>query len=173
MLSSLRFVCQTSEDAIVIAATLYKSLVAHMKVKERRPRNKNGVTSCMSITSSLNNDTKNSSMPVRPPRKKRSSTSSIISESEVMSVSIAYLHSSLGTSSNRNIQRSRFCSFILLFSAIFLTRFQSSLLSSNVLEIFAFYVFFGLFFFSFLVTSFISFLTFYLPLFALYLAKLH
>ncbi|CAH0549375.1 unnamed protein product [Brassicogethes aeneus] len=77
------FVCQTSEDAIVIAATLYKSLVTHMKAKEKKPRNKNGVT-CMSLASSTYHD---GSMPVRPPRKKRSTTSSIVSESDNLQVS--------------------------------------------------------------------------------------
>ncbi|KAG5888089.1 hypothetical protein JTB14_024860 [Gonioctena quinquepunctata] len=81
------FVCQTSEDAIVIAATLYKSLVAHMKAKERRPRNRNGVTTCMSIASSLNKDKHNNSIPVRPPRKKRSSTSSVVSTNDAISIS--------------------------------------------------------------------------------------
>lgn len=73
------FVCQTSEDAIVIAATLYKSLMAHMKAKEMRVRNRNGVT-CMSTASSVLND---GSVPVRPPRKKKSSTSSTTSDRDV------------------------------------------------------------------------------------------
>ncbi|CAG9821440.1 unnamed protein product [Phaedon cochleariae] len=82
------FVCQTSEDAIVIAATLYKSLVAHMKAKERRPKNRNGVTTCMSVASSLNKEYKSGSIPVRPPRKKRSSTtSSVISANDAISIS--------------------------------------------------------------------------------------
>lgn len=67
----------------MIAATLYKSLVAHMKAKEKKPRNKNGVT-CMSIASSTYQDKNN--IPVRPPRKKRSTTSSIISESDNLNV---------------------------------------------------------------------------------------
>ncbi|KAJ8958039.1 hypothetical protein NQ318_002045 [Aromia moschata] len=81
------FVCQTSEDAIVIAATLYKSLVAHMKAKERRPRNKNGVTTCMSVASSSYNDRSSHIVPVRPPRKKRSTASSIISETDALNSS--------------------------------------------------------------------------------------
>ncbi|GJQ79791.1 hypothetical protein Trydic_g23258 [Trypoxylus dichotomus] len=68
------FICQTSEDAIVIAATLYKALMAHMKAKERKPKNKNGVT-CMSVGSSIYNDP--GGAPVRPPRRKRSSNSSV------------------------------------------------------------------------------------------------
>ncbi|XP_072934384.1 uncharacterized protein [Epargyreus clarus] len=74
------FVCQTTEDAIVIAATLYKSLMSHMSRQghsdKKKLRNRNGV-SCMSITSSLpTND-----VPVRPPRKKRS-TSSLSGDSD-------------------------------------------------------------------------------------------
>ncbi|KAF7283532.1 hypothetical protein GWI33_000364 [Rhynchophorus ferrugineus] len=72
------FVCQTSEDAIVIAATLYKSLVNHMKHKERRLQNKNGITTCMSTTSSTIADKNGSLVPVRPPRRKRSSAASSI-----------------------------------------------------------------------------------------------
>lgn len=79
------FVCQTSEDAIVIAATLYKSLMAHMKAKEKQPKNRNGIT-CMSITSSTLNGKEDSSIPVRPPRKKRSTTSSISSERNSLEV---------------------------------------------------------------------------------------
>lgn len=53
------FVCQTPENAIVIAATLYQSLLAHMSGgggpnqsdKQKKPRNQNGV-SCVSIASS-------------------------------------------------------------------------------------------------------------------------
>ncbi|KAJ2940259.1 hypothetical protein O0L34_g11828 [Tuta absoluta] len=68
------FVCQTTEDAIVIAATLYKSLMSHMSRQgqhdKKKLRNRNGV-SCMSVASSVSpND-----VPVRPPRKKRSTSS--------------------------------------------------------------------------------------------------
>ncbi|CAK1541669.1 unnamed protein product [Leptosia nina] len=68
------FVCQTTEDAIVIAATLYKSLMSHMSrqghADNKKFKNRNGV-SCMSIASSLpTND-----IPIRPPRKKRSTSS--------------------------------------------------------------------------------------------------
>ncbi|XP_063923910.1 uncharacterized protein LOC135138021 isoform X1 [Zophobas morio] len=76
------FVCQTSEDAIVIAATLYKSLMAHMKSKEKKPKSRNGIT-CMSAASSTFNE-KSSITPVRPPRKKRSTASSITSENEAL-----------------------------------------------------------------------------------------
>lgn len=80
------FICQTSEDAIVIAATLYKSLMAHMKAKEKVPKNRNGVT-CMSIASSVCNE---SSAPTRPPRKKKSTTSSVKSPTGTMDVSILF-----------------------------------------------------------------------------------
>ncbi|XP_045770316.1 uncharacterized protein LOC123870881 isoform X1 [Maniola jurtina] len=68
------FVCQTTEDAIVIAATLYKSLMSHMSRQghneSKKLKNRNGV-SCMSVSSSLPaND-----IPIRPPRKKRSTSS--------------------------------------------------------------------------------------------------
>lgn len=72
------FVCQTTEDAIVIAATLYKSLMSHMSRQghnDKKFKNRNGI-SCMSIASSNQND-----VPVRPPRKKRS-TSSISGDSD-------------------------------------------------------------------------------------------
>lgn len=82
------FVCQTSEDAIVIAATLYKSLMAHMKAKEMKPKNRNGVT-CMSVASSVfNENCGGSSAPVRPPRKKKSSCSSVISDRDALEVQI-------------------------------------------------------------------------------------
>ncbi|CAD6995515.1 unnamed protein product [Ceratitis capitata] len=51
------FICKSTEDAIVIAATLYQSLMAHVNsssqrsTKRRTPRNQNGV-SCISIASS-------------------------------------------------------------------------------------------------------------------------
>lgn len=94
------FICQTPEDAIVIAATLYQSLMSHMSTsqnkKSRKPRNQNGV-SCISITSSsiggnnqfgsvalrqLDQPTTvrpklTSNLPSRPPRKKRSASSSL------------------------------------------------------------------------------------------------
>lgn len=51
------FICKSTEDAIVIAATLYQSLMAHVSTsshrstKRRTPRQQNGV-SCVSIASS-------------------------------------------------------------------------------------------------------------------------
>ncbi|XP_055702862.1 uncharacterized protein LOC129801626 isoform X4 [Phlebotomus papatasi] len=93
------FVCQSPEDAIVIAATLYQSLMAHMgsgsNEKPRRPKNRNGV-SCMSIASSSVTNKLGSSIaqksvshrsippPARPPRKKRSATSSLSGESDAI-----------------------------------------------------------------------------------------
>lgn len=100
------YVCQTPEDAIVIAATLYQSLMAHMgnsqNQKPRKPRNQNGV-SCISIaSSSVANGRYNESLtkimqnrlevprhkpppvPSRPPRKKRSATSSLSGDSDVI-----------------------------------------------------------------------------------------
>ncbi|KAJ6623921.1 hypothetical protein Bhyg_16364 [Pseudolycoriella hygida] len=100
------YVCQTPEDAIVIAATLYQSLMAHMgnsqNEKPRKPRNQNGV-SCISIaSSSVANGRYNENLtkiiqnklevprhkpppvPSRPPRKKRSASSSISGESDVI-----------------------------------------------------------------------------------------
>lgn len=72
------FVCQTSEDAIVVAATLYKSLMSHMTRQshvdvdgKKRLKNRNGV-SCMSIASSV---TPMQEVPMRPPRKKHSTSS--------------------------------------------------------------------------------------------------
>lgn len=74
------FVCQTTEDAIVIAATLYKSLMAHMSRQghsdHKKLKNRNGV-SCLSVGSSMSPH----EIPTRPPRKKRS-TSSLSGESD-------------------------------------------------------------------------------------------
>lgn len=96
------FVCQSPEDAIVIAATLYQSLMTHMDTsqtrKSRKPRNQNGV-SCVSIASSsvgmaggqhlieANSKTNMAGRtgrpngvvvnPPRPQRKKRSATRSL------------------------------------------------------------------------------------------------
>lgn len=70
------FVCQTTEDAIVIAATLYKSLMSHMSRQghsdRKKLKNKNGV-SCLSVGSSRSPH--EIVIPVRPPRKKRSTSS--------------------------------------------------------------------------------------------------
>lgn len=95
------YVCQTPEDAIVIAATLYQSLMTHMEnaqnVRTRKPRNQNGV-SCISIASSSVTNLKSSqmhhlisdiskqkppSLPSRPPRKKRSASNSLSGNSDI------------------------------------------------------------------------------------------
>lgn len=97
------FVCETPEDAIVIAATLYQSLMSHVNnsnsnksVKRRTPRNQNGV-SCVSIASSSavtgsnyiqaaqgsrRNSVARSSVPSRPTRKKRVVTTSLSTDSD-------------------------------------------------------------------------------------------
>lgn len=92
------FVCQTPENAIVIAATLYQCLLAHMgnsqNQRPRKPRNQNGV-SCISIaSSSMANRRYGSSFPVnyrptsvpppppRPARMKRTATSSLSGDSD-------------------------------------------------------------------------------------------
>lgn len=110
------FVCQTPEDAIVIAATLYQSLMAHMShgapsSRSRRPKNRNGI-SCISIASSStaaaatagaattgvsaqtlaasiqrslsHRSSSGKQPPARPPRKKRSATSSLSGESDAI-----------------------------------------------------------------------------------------
>lgn len=60
--------------------------MAHMKAKEKKPKNRNGIT-CMSIASSTYNEKCSDVIPVRPPRKKRSTTSSVTSEPDVLDVS--------------------------------------------------------------------------------------
>lgn len=108
------FICKSTEDAIVIAATLYQSLMAHVNsnshrsTKRRAPRNQNGV-SCVSIASSsavtgsnyhsrsqltsggrkssfrsTNGSTVGTSVASRSSRKKRVSNSSLSSSSNVI-----------------------------------------------------------------------------------------
>lgn len=71
------FVCQTPENAIVLAATLYQSLLAHMNQSQsersRKPRNQNGV-SCISLASgsvanrkSVSNSSHSNGMRSKPP----------------------------------------------------------------------------------------------------------
>lgn len=59
------FVCQTPENAIVMAATLYQSLLAHMSHshldRTRKPRNQNGV-SCISLASGSVTNRRSASM---------------------------------------------------------------------------------------------------------------
>lgn len=95
------FVCQTPENAIVIAATLYQCLLAHMGNSEnqrpRKPRNQNGV-SCISLASgSMANRRYGSKLPLNyrptdvpppPPARparlnmKRTATSSLSGDSD-------------------------------------------------------------------------------------------
>ncbi|XP_034665745.1 uncharacterized protein LOC117899666 isoform X3 [Drosophila subobscura] len=107
------FICKSTEDAIVIAATLYQSLMAHVSTnshrstKRRTPRQQNGV-SCISIASSSAMTSSNylsrsqmtpsasgrrssfragtgaSGTPSRSVRKKRVSSSSLSSNSNVI-----------------------------------------------------------------------------------------
>lgn len=94
------FVCQSPENAIVIAATLYQCLLAHMgnsqNQRPRKPRNQNGV-SCISLASgSMANRRYGSKLPLNyrptdvpppPPRParmnmKRTATSSLSGDSD-------------------------------------------------------------------------------------------
>ncbi|KAH8375880.1 hypothetical protein KR200_005725 [Drosophila serrata] len=107
------FICKSTEDAIVIAATLYQSLMAHVSTSSRRntprraPRQQNGV-SCISIASSsalassnylsrsqivpsangrrssFRGSTSVAGTPSRSGRKKRISSSSLSSHSNVI-----------------------------------------------------------------------------------------
>lgn len=83
------FLCRTSEDSIVIAATLYRSLVSHMTSKSHHreetesSNRKNIIDNCRKLNSSFKisgiskrrksekEPNPSSSKPVRPPRKKR------------------------------------------------------------------------------------------------------
>ncbi|KAL3270537.1 hypothetical protein HHI36_021075 [Cryptolaemus montrouzieri] len=97
------FVCQTSEDAIVIAATLYKSLMTQMRIKEKKPKNRNGVT-CMSISSSIYTENSNG-VPMRPPRRKRSTTSSGVSDTDMAAVDQASDTQPLIKTSTKKLRR--------------------------------------------------------------------
>ncbi|XP_037814964.1 uncharacterized protein LOC119605755 isoform X1 [Lucilia sericata] len=112
------FICKSTEDAIVIAATLYQSLMAHVSsnshrsTKRRTPRNQNGV-SCISIASSsavtgsnyhsrsqlasggrkssfrsTSGSTVGASVASRSSRKKRVSNSSLSSSSNVINEAV-------------------------------------------------------------------------------------
>ncbi|KAK1130531.1 hypothetical protein K0M31_018658 [Melipona bicolor] len=97
------FGCETEEDAVAAAATLYRALVADLDANRRRPRHANGV-GCMSLTSvasSVREPSPSSKFgirmnvlqseavrcipqhPVRPPRTKKTSVSSSVTEDEV------------------------------------------------------------------------------------------
>ena len=96
------FGCETEEDAVAAAATLYRALVADLDANRRRPRHANGV-GCMSLTSvasSVREPSPSSRLgirmnvlqseivrsipqhPVRPPRTKKTSMSSSVTEDE-------------------------------------------------------------------------------------------
>ncbi|KAK9302348.1 hypothetical protein QLX08_005608 [Tetragonisca angustula] len=96
------FGCETEEDAVAAAATLYRALVADLDANRRRPRHANGV-GCMSLTSvasSVREASPSSRLavrmnvlqseavrctpqhPVRPPRTKKTSVSSSVTEDE-------------------------------------------------------------------------------------------
>ncbi|KAG5680348.1 hypothetical protein PVAND_009858 [Polypedilum vanderplanki] len=121
------FVCQSPEDAIVIAATLYQSLMAYMgsnsqNQRTRKPKNRNGI-GCMSIASSSavtnamisskssfrgsrhgstrsNNRVPSVLPPARPPRKKRSASNSLSSDSDVIQSISKGQHPDFDTSSD-------------------------------------------------------------------------
>ncbi|XP_078032726.1 uncharacterized protein LOC144467685 [Augochlora pura] len=94
------FACETEEDAVAAAATLYRALLADLDTNRRRPRHTNGVgcVSLASVASSVREMSPSSRMstrtsilqaeptpphPVRPPRtKKKTSASSSVTEDE-------------------------------------------------------------------------------------------
>ncbi|XP_076226796.1 uncharacterized protein LOC116426718 isoform X2 [Nomia melanderi] len=94
------FACETEEDAVAAAATLYRALLADLETNRRRPRQANGVgcVSLASVTSSVREPSPGSRIsartsvpqaepaaphPVRPPRmKKKGSVSSSVTEDE-------------------------------------------------------------------------------------------
>ncbi|XP_076761337.1 uncharacterized protein LOC143429571 isoform X1 [Xylocopa sonorina] len=96
------FACETEEDAVAAAATLYRALLADLDGNRRRPRHANGVgcVSLASVASSIREPSPNNrinartsipqteaaratpSHPVRPPRTKKNSVSSSVTEDE-------------------------------------------------------------------------------------------
>lgn len=92
------FACESEEDAVVAAATLYRALLADLDANRRRPRHTNGVgcISLASVASSVREPSLSSRIncllpppprptaphPVRPPRTKKSSMSSSVTEDE-------------------------------------------------------------------------------------------
>ncbi|XP_076294883.1 uncharacterized protein LOC143216033 [Lasioglossum baleicum] len=94
------FACETEEDAIAAAATLYRALLADLDTNRRRPRHANGVgcISLASVASSVREPSPGSRVsartsilhaelvpphPVRPPRtKKKTSVCSSVTEDE-------------------------------------------------------------------------------------------
>ncbi|XP_011687239.1 PREDICTED: uncharacterized protein LOC105449634 [Wasmannia auropunctata] len=92
------FACESEEDAIAAAATLYRALLADLDANRRRPRHTNGVgcISLASVASSVREPSLSSRIscllsppprptaphPVRPPRTKKTSVSSSVTEDE-------------------------------------------------------------------------------------------
>lgn len=92
------FACECEEDAIAAAATLYRALLADLDANRRRPRHANGVgcVSLASVASSVREPSLSSRInclllppprptaphPVRPPRTKKTSMSSSVTEDE-------------------------------------------------------------------------------------------
>ncbi|XP_012063036.1 PREDICTED: uncharacterized protein LOC105626344 [Atta cephalotes] len=92
------FACECEEDAIAAAATLYRALLADLDANRRRPRHTNGVgcVSLASVVSSVREPSLSSRIsymlpppprptaphPVRPPRTKKISVSSSVTEDE-------------------------------------------------------------------------------------------
>ncbi|XP_054012057.1 uncharacterized protein LOC128894383 [Hylaeus anthracinus] len=96
------FACEMEEDAVAAAATLYRALLADLDGNRRRPRHTNGVgcISLASVASSVREPSPSSrittktnilqsdqartppSHPVRPPRTKKTSVSSSVTEEE-------------------------------------------------------------------------------------------
>ncbi|XP_011162610.2 uncharacterized protein LOC105197772 isoform X2 [Solenopsis invicta] len=92
------FACECEEDAIAAAATLYRALLADLDANRRRPRHANGVgcVSLASVASSVREPSLSSRIscllpppprptaphPVRPPRTKKTSVSSSVTEDE-------------------------------------------------------------------------------------------
>ncbi|XP_012288672.1 uncharacterized protein LOC105704203 [Orussus abietinus] len=93
------FACQTEEDAVAAAATLYRALLADLDANRRRPRHANGL-GCVSLASVASSTREPSPSgkangeilrpppprptaphPVRPPRAKKNSISSLTEDS--------------------------------------------------------------------------------------------
>ncbi|XP_020287268.1 uncharacterized protein LOC109856415 [Pseudomyrmex gracilis] len=93
------FACESEEDAVAAAATLYRALLADLDANRRRPRHANGL-GCVSLASVVSSAREQPSLgrrigcllpppprptaphPVRPPRMKKSSVSSSVTEDE-------------------------------------------------------------------------------------------
>lgn len=92
------FACESEEDAVAAAATLYRALLADLDANRRRPRHTNGL-GCVSLASVVSSAREPSlgrrigcllpppprptaPHPVRPPRTKKSSVSSSVTEDE-------------------------------------------------------------------------------------------